>query len=89
MDEAMAILERTPATLDALLRDLPEGWIYANEGAETWSPFGVVTLGQLLATWTAHDLDHLAQISRVPARQYSEAVGPWQAYLRIISGKQG
>ncbi len=50
---------------------------------------GVVTLGQLLATWVAHDLDHVAQISRVLARQYSDAVGPWRAYLRIISGSQG
>jgi hypothetical protein len=50
---------------------------------------GVVTLRQLLATWVAHDLDHLVQISRVLARQYSDEVGPWRAYLRIISGEQG
>ena len=46
--------------------------------------FGTVTLGQLLATWVAHDLDHLVQIARVMGRQYSEAVGPWRQYLRII-----
>src|SRR5689334_16711288 len=39
--------------------------------------FGPVTLGQLLATWVAHDLDHVMQISRVLGRQYSDAVGPW------------
>jgi hypothetical protein len=173
MDEAVAILARTPATLDALLRGLPDGWIAGHEGGETWSPFdvighlihgertdwmqrariilehgearafdkfdrfaqfalsegrtlaslldelatlrqgnlrdlaalrltdsdldrrgrhpelGVVTLRQLLATWVAHDLDHVAQISRVLARQYSDEVGPWRAYLRIISGTQG
>lgn len=173
MDEAIAILSRTPATLDALLRGLPEGWIVAHEGGETWSPYdvighlihgertdwvprariilehgearafdrfdrlaqfaaskgrtlgslldefatlrrdnihalsslgitaadlqrrgrhpelGVVTLGQLLATWVAHDLDHVVQISRVLARQYSDEVGPWRAYLRVISGTQG
>jgi len=173
MDEAIALLARTPATLDALLRDLPDGWIAANEGDKTWSPFdvvghlihgertdwvprariilqhgesrafekfdrfaqfaesegrplsklldefatlrqtnlrelaalnitdddlsrrgrhpelGVVTLGQLLSTWVAHDLDHVVQISRVIARQYTDEVGPWQEYLRIISGKQG
>jgi hypothetical protein len=50
---------------------------------------GIVTLGQLLATWVAHDLDHVVQIARVMARQYSDAVGPWRAYLRIISGAQG
>ena len=171
--EAIEILSRTPATLDAMLRGLPDTWIAANEGGETWSPYdvvghfihgeltdwmprakiilahgdarpfdkfdrlaqfkasaprtldslldefavlrrrnldelralaltpadldrpgrhpelGPVTLGQLLATWTAHDLDHVMQISRVLARQYSEAVGPWRAYLRIISGAQG
>ncbi len=173
MDEATAILARTPATLDALLRGLPDGWIVAHEGGDTWSPFdvighlihgertdwiprariilehgearafdkfdrfaqitisegrtlpslldefatlrrenlrelatlgstdrdldrrgqhpelGVVTLRQLLATWVAHDLDHVVQVSRVLARQYSDEVGPWRAYLRIISGTQG
>ena len=173
MDEAVAILSRTPAALDALLRGLPEGWIAAHEGGDTWTaydvighlihgertdwvprariilehgetrPFdkfdrfaqfaapkgrtiaslldefaaarrdslrelaslgitaadlgrrgrhpelGTVTLGQLLATWVAHDLDHVAQISRVLARQYSDEVGPWRAYLRVISGAQG
>jgi hypothetical protein len=173
IEEATAILGRTPAALDALLRDLPAGWIAAHEGGETWSPFdvighlihgertdwmvrariileqgearafdkfdryaqfaasegrtlaslldefaalrqenlrgltalrltdadlnrtgrhpelGIVTLRQLLATWMAHDLDHVVQISRVLARQYSDEVGPWRAYLRIISGTQG
>jgi hypothetical protein len=173
MDEATAILARTPASLDALLRGLPDGWIGANEGSDTWSPFdvighlihgeqtdwlprariilehgdarpfdtfdrfaqfrasqgrplselldefaarraenlrqlatlaltdadldrpglhpelGPVTMRQLLATWVAHDLDHLVQIARVLARQYSDEVGPWRAYLRIISGQQG
>jgi DinB superfamily len=173
LEEATAILARTPATLDALLRGLPDGWIAAHEGGETWSPFdvighlihgertdwvprariildygetkpfekfdrfaqfaaskgrtlaslldefrtvrqeslrqltamglteadldrrgrhpafGVVTLRQLLSTWVAHDLDHVVQISRVLARQYSDEVGPWRAYLRIISGTQG
>lgn len=46
--------------------------------------FGTVTLAQLLATWTAHDLSHLAQIARVMATQYREAVGPWGAYLRVM-----
>jgi hypothetical protein len=173
IDEAVAILSRTPATLDALLRGLPDTWTVANEGGKTWSPFdvvghlihgertdwiprariilengearpfdkfdrlaqfavskdrslsalldefaslrrqnldelraldltdddlerrgthpelGVVTLRQLLSTWVAHDLDHVVQISRVLARQYSDEVGPWRAYLRIISGEQG
>jgi hypothetical protein len=173
LGEALAILQRTPATLDAMLRGLPEGWISANEGDGTWSPFdvvghliygerqnwmerarmilqhgesapfhkfdrfaqfresegktlaelldefaalraknvealramelteadldrqgmhpelGAVTLRNLLSTWVAHDLDHVVQISRVMARQYSDEVGPWRRYLRIISGQQG
>ena len=45
---------------------------------------GTVTLGQLLATWVAHDLGHLAQTSRVMAKRYREAVGPWRAYLPVL-----
>ena len=172
LPEATALLARTPKTLDAWLRDLPEGWLTGNEGGESWSPtdvlghlihgertdwiprarrilefgntkafdkfdrfaqfrefqglgvpelldefararadslrelqalpideatldkpglhpeLGPVTLRQLLATWVAHDLDHVVQIARVMARQYSDAVGPWHQYLRVISGKQ-
>jgi hypothetical protein len=173
IDEAAAILAKTPPTLDQMLRGLPSGWIGAHEGGDTWSPFdvighlihgertdwmprakiilehgearpfetfdrfaqfelshgrtleslldeftvlrtanlrelaalqlteadldrrgrhpalGVVTLRQLLATWVAHDLDHVIQISRVLATQLSDEVGPWRAYLRVISGNQG
>lgn len=173
LPEATALLARTPKTLDAWLRDLPEGWLTGNEGGESWSPIdvlghlihgertdwlprvrrildfgntqafdkfdrfaqfrefqglsvpelldefararannlrelealkideaildkpglhpelGPVTLRQLLATWVAHDLDHVVQIARVMARQYTDAVGPWHQYLRVISGKQG
>jgi hypothetical protein len=46
--------------------------------------FGVVTMSQLLATWAAHDLTHLHQISRIMANQYREAVGPWSAYLGVL-----
>ena len=165
--EATALLARTPATLDALLRDLPQPWIAATEGPDTWSPFdilghlihgdradwiprarrilddgesrafdpfdrfaqfeesrgrslpqlldefarvraeslralealslteadldrlgrhpdfGPVTLRQLLATWVAHDLDHLMQVARVMGGRYRTDVGPWRAYLRI------
>lgn len=47
--------------------------------------FGAVTLRQLLATWVAHDLGHIIQVSRVMARQYREAVGPWRAYLSVMN----
>jgi hypothetical protein len=45
---------------------------------------GPVTLSQLVAAWTVHDLTHLHQISRILAHQYREAVGPWSAYLGVL-----
>ncbi len=164
----IAVLERTPHTLRAMLAGLAPTWTDATEGPETWSPyvivghlihgertdwipraqliiaqgrerrftpydrlaqfresrgksladlldefarlraenlatlarwrltdaqlalegehpeFGPVTLRQLLATWVAHDLGHVAQTARVMAKQYREAVGPWRAYLRVM-----
>ena len=47
--------------------------------------FGEVTLRNLLATWTAHDLSHIAQIARVMAKQYKEEVGKWVEYLPIMT----
>jgi hypothetical protein len=168
LPHTLSLLARTPAALDALLRDLPDVWILGNEGADTWNPveivghlihgertdwmartrmilrhgdaqtfepfdrwghtretqgkslahlldefallrtdnltelralnlgpedlerrgrhpaFGGVTLSELLATWAAHDLTHLHQISRVMAHQYREAVGPWSQYLGVL-----
>jgi len=167
LDDAVAILERTPASLTVLLNELPGKWIRATEGEGTWSPYdvighlihcertdwiprarhilasetrpfesfdrmaqfsesqgkslgelleifanlrrenvaalvgmnlteadlarqglhpelGEVNLGQLLATWVVHDLDHVAQIARTMAKAYGEATGPWTAYLSIL-----
>lgn len=168
LTDAIPVLERTPATFRALLAGLPDAWIAANEGPDTFSPFdnvghlihgertdwiprariilaqgdnrrfdpydrfaqvresqgkrlaelldefaqlrndnlatlrgwrlterelalegehpelGTVTLRQLLATWVAHDLGHIAQTSRVMAKRYREAVGPWRAYLPVL-----
>lgn len=46
---------------------------------------GTVTLANLLATWVAHDLTHIAQITRVMAKQYKDAMGPWPEFFRILS----
>ncbi len=46
---------------------------------------GTVTVRQLLATWTAHDLGHVLQISRTMARRYREEVGPWAQYLSAMA----
>jgi len=49
---------------------------------------GEVTLGQLLATWVVHDLDHVGQIARTMAKAYAGAVGPWSAYLSILRDRE-
>lgn len=168
LEEVTAVLARTPATLNALLRGLPKIWVRSNEEGDTWNSFdivghlvfgertdwmprvrillkngearpfdpfdrfaqlkenqnksleqilddfahlrkenlaalqelnlkpedltrrgrhpalGVVTLSQLLAAWTVHDLTHLHQLSRVMAHQYRDEVGPWSAYLGVL-----
>ncbi|HLV85334.1 MAG TPA: DinB family protein [Candidatus Sulfotelmatobacter sp.] len=168
LENNIALLSRTPATLDALLRGLPDFWARRNEGENTFDAFevvghlihgehadwmprarrllefgetrafdpfdrsghkkavegksleqlldefarvraenleelrtlklgpqelsrrgmhpslGVVTLSELLATWVAHDLTHLHQISRIMAHQYRTAVGPWSKYLGVM-----
>jgi hypothetical protein len=43
-----------------------------------------VTLRQLLAAWVVHDLGHVAQITRVMAKQYREAVGPWVPFMPVL-----
>ncbi len=46
---------------------------------------GIVTLRQLISTWTVHDLTHISQICRVLAKQYEAEVGPWKAYLGVLN----
>ena len=49
-------------------------------------PFlGQVTLRQLLAAWVVHDLGHVAQVARVMAKQYREAIGPWVPFLPVVT----
>ncbi len=44
---------------------------------------GPVTLSQLIASWVAHDLTHLYQITRTLAGAYEAPVGPWRAFMGI------
>jgi len=46
---------------------------------------GPVTLRQLIATWVAHDLGHIAQVSRVMAKRYVGDVGPWVPFLPVLA----
>ena len=50
----------------------------------THPALGSVTVRQLLATWTAHDLGHILQVSRVMAKRYKKEVGPWAEYLSVM-----
>jgi hypothetical protein len=50
----------------------------------THPDFGAVTLGQLLATWTVHDMNHLGQIVQTMAKQYRDAIGPWRRFVPIV-----
>lgn len=46
---------------------------------------GVVTLKQLISTWTIHDMIHLNQISRVIVKHYAKDIGPWKKYVRLLN----
>ena len=46
--------------------------------------FGAVTLEQLLATWTVHDLNHQTQIVKTLAKRYRDAIGPWRTFLPVV-----
>lgn len=51
----------------------------------THPALGSVTIGELLATWTVHDLNHVRQIAKAMAWQYRDDVGPWRTYLPILT----
>lgn len=89
--------ERTGRSVDELLDELAHlragnlailaGWRLtdAQLSLEGEHPaLGRVTLRQLIATWVAHDLGHIAQTARVMAKQYQDAVGPWREYLPVL-----
>ena len=85
IDELLGIFEEARAANVETLREMeitPEQLELRGMHPE----LGPVTLGQLLATWVVHDLDHVAQIAEGMARPYDEAVGPWKAYLPILGG---
>jgi hypothetical protein len=46
---------------------------------------GEVSLRHLLSTWVVHDLTHIAQVTRVMAKQYTEEMGPWPQFFRILN----
>lgn len=79
LDGFAALRAENLAALDALQLSAAD---LAKKG--THPRLGTVTLAQLLATWAAHDLTHLHQLSRVMAYQYRDAVGPWTEFLGVM-----
>jgi len=46
---------------------------------------GEVTMNHLLSAWVTHDLNHIAQLSRVLAKNYKTEVGVWTQYISILN----
>ncbi len=82
LDEFAALRSRNLETLRGMKLSQQD---LARKG--THPALGEVTLGELLATWFAHDLDHLVQILRTAAKQYGDAVGPWREYLSVMTDR--
>lgn len=83
MDDLLDMFESARrANLEALaaMEIRPDQWDSRGMHPE----LGSVTLGQLLATWVVHDLNHIGQIAEAIAKRYDAAVGPWKAYLPIL-----
>ena len=76
------------ATLRASNLQLLQSWHLAEAQLDLRGghpALGPVTLRQLLASWVVHDLEHLAQVARVMAKQYRSEVGPWVPYLPVLT----
>jgi hypothetical protein len=84
LEYTMALLARTPAVLDALLRDLPEGWTHSNEGADTWSVYTVVA--HLIH---CEDDDWTARIRLILQSGDAESFAPFdrEGHVRYSRGK--
>jgi hypothetical protein len=84
IDQSLALLARTPATLDALLRGLPEAWTHASEGPSTWSAFDV--LGHLIH---GEQTDWLVRARRILQHGESLPFDPFdrEAQFRESAGK--
>jgi hypothetical protein len=68
--------------------ELLESWRLTDEQLDLpglHPTLGPVTLRQLLASWVAHDLGHIAQAARVMAKQYRDETGPWVAFLPVLT----
>jgi hypothetical protein len=84
LQETMALLTRTPAALDALLRNLPETWTSRNEGENTWSPFDIV--GHLIYGERTDWIPRVKMILQFGEGQTFEPFDRW-GHIRESQGK--
>jgi hypothetical protein len=80
------LLERFAASRTTSLSTV-RGWNLGDEDLRRrgrHTHYGAVTLGELFATWAAHDLTHLRQIARVMAKRLGSEVGAWRDSLTIL-----
>lgn len=82
-EKLLAFREIRSSNLARLKKLADEGLPLERTGSHP--AFGVVKVRELLSTWVAHDLTHIAQIARVMAHRYRDDVGPWIAYLGILN----
>jgi len=84
LDHTTALLARTPAALNVLLRDLPEIWTQQNEGKNTWSAFGIV--GHLIH---AEHADWIPRVKLLLQFGETRAFEPFDrsGYQRAVDGK--
>jgi hypothetical protein len=80
LDEFDAVRRGNLLTLETM--NLTEA-DFARRG--THPALGTVTLGQLLATWPTHDLNHIHQIAKCMAWQYRDDIGPWKQYMGVLA----
>jgi hypothetical protein len=88
---SLASLLEEFADLRAQNLDVLRGWRLTDADLELpgiHPALGPVTLRQLLAAWVVHDLGHIAQVARVMAKQYCDAVGPWVPFLPVLTDHQ-
>jgi hypothetical protein len=84
LPDTIALLTRTPVVLNALLRDLPEAWTLANEGADTWSPFQVV--GHLVHCERTDFMERVRIVLRSGESRTFDPLDRW-GFVREVEGK--
>jgi len=69
LNDAIALLARTPAAVNSLLRGLPEVWVRSNEGDDTWSPFDIVGHRIILEDGEARPFDKFDRLAQFKESQ--------------------